>query len=235
MGKKIKGETVLMTMLCRDSAGCAHIENLALARGIFSDVKGGVGCSKPFIKPLVVPRRKGDLNLAKFQFRGYGLEGLAEGRTTMSSPSELVQAARANQSCVPLFKAGCLLAALLSWHPAAAETLQEALANAYLINPALNAQRAALRATDEQVAIAYSGLRPTITAGANTAFQNVDNEVSHARTGIGAAAATIAGGRISHRHKPPTRLGRDADPTHFYGFSKPQPHARGQGDRAGRS
>jgi outer membrane protein len=112
----------------------------------------------------------------------------------MSSPSEPVQAARAKQSCAPLFMAGCLVAALLSWHPAAAETLQEALANAYLINPALNAQRAALRATDEQVAIAYSGMRPTITAGGNTGFNNVDNEVSHARTRIGAAAATIGAG-----------------------------------------
>ena len=34
--------------------------------------------------------------------------------------------------------------------PAAAETLVEALSNAYLINPVLNAERANLRATDEQ-------------------------------------------------------------------------------------
>ena len=38
--------------------------------------------------------------------------------------------------------------------PAAAETLVEALSNAYLINPVLNAERANLRATDEQVAVA---------------------------------------------------------------------------------
>ena len=42
---------------------------------------------------------------------------------------------------------------------AQAETLVEALSNAYLINPVLNAERANLRATDEQVAVAKSGLR----------------------------------------------------------------------------
>ena len=44
--------------------------------------------------------------------------------------------------------------------PVSAETLDEALANAYLINPALNSERARLRATDEQVAIAKSGYAP---------------------------------------------------------------------------
>jgi hypothetical protein len=42
---------------------------------------------------------------------------------------------------------------------AQAETLVEALSNAYLINPVLNAERANLRATDEQLAVAKSGLR----------------------------------------------------------------------------
>ena len=44
--------------------------------------------------------------------------------------------------------------------PANAETLEEALADAYLINPVLNAERARLRATDEQVALAKSGYAP---------------------------------------------------------------------------
>ena len=42
--------------------------------------------------------------------------------------------------------------------PAHAETLEQALSDAYLINPVLNAERARLRATDEQVAVAKSGL-----------------------------------------------------------------------------
>ena len=62
--------------------------------------------------------------------------------------------------------------------PASAETIEQALADAYLINPVLNAERARLRATDEQVALAKSGLRPFISASGDTAFQHTDNEVS---------------------------------------------------------
>ena len=59
----------------------------------------------------------------------------------------------------------CLaMGAIFCAHPVAAETLQEALSNAYLINPVLNSERARLRATDEQVAVAKSGLRPNISA-----------------------------------------------------------------------
>ena len=56
--------------------------------------------------------------------------------------------------------------------PARAETIEEALADAYLINPVLNAERARLRAIDEEVAFAKSGLRPFIFGTADTAFQN---------------------------------------------------------------
>jgi outer membrane protein len=45
---------------------------------------------------------------------------------------------------------------------APADTLPGALAQAYSCNPVINAQRAALRATDEGVGIALSGYRPTI-------------------------------------------------------------------------
>jgi outer membrane protein len=45
-----------------------------------------------------------------------------------------------------------------------AQTLEEALRQAYENNPTLNAQRAALRAIDENVPRALSGYRPTITA-----------------------------------------------------------------------
>ena len=58
----------------------------------------------------------------------------------------------------------CLIAWLLLLPPqASAETLFEALENAYIINPAINAERARLRATDEDVARAMSGFRPTIS------------------------------------------------------------------------
>ncbi|HEY4545480.1 MAG TPA: TolC family outer membrane protein [Pedomonas sp.] len=50
--------------------------------------------------------------------------------------------------------------------PASAETLTEALAKAYTSNPDLAAQRAALRAVDEDVAAAVSGYRPNISGQA---------------------------------------------------------------------
>jgi outer membrane protein len=71
-----------------------------------------------------------------------------------------------------------ILGTLLSARPAAAETLNEALANAYLINPILNSERAKLRATDEQVSVAISGLRPFISASGDAAFQNTDSNVA---------------------------------------------------------
>ncbi len=62
--------------------------------------------------------------------------------------------------------------------PAHAETLEQALSDAYLINPVLNAERARLRATDEQVAVAKSGLRPFISTSGDYAFMNTDNDVA---------------------------------------------------------
>jgi TolC family type I secretion outer membrane protein len=49
-------------------------------------------------------------------------------------------------------------------------TLEQALAAAYETNTQLQAQRAALRATDEDVATAVSGWRPTVTANANYGY-----------------------------------------------------------------
>ena len=51
------------------------------------------------------------------------------------------------------------------------------MSNAYLINPVLNSERARLRATDEQVAVAKSGLRPTISATGDAAFQNQETDI----------------------------------------------------------
>lgn len=50
---------------------------------------------------------------------------------------------------------------------ARAESLNEALAAAYEYNPQLDAERARLRATDEEVTRARSGFRPVITGGAD--------------------------------------------------------------------
>ena len=78
--------------------------------------------------------------------------------------------------------------------PASAETLQDALSDAYLINPVLNAERARLRAIDEQVALAQSGFRPNISATADTAFQHVDNNVSNPTNPLSSAFAISSAG-----------------------------------------
>ena len=58
---------------------------------------------------------------------------------------------------LPIIAMGVLLCS-----PARAETVFEALAEAYRSNPDLQAQRAYLRSIDENVAIAKSGYRPSI-------------------------------------------------------------------------
>ncbi|ODR97017.1 hypothetical protein AUC69_12875 [Methyloceanibacter superfactus] len=75
-----------------------------------------------------------------------------------------------------------MLAAMLLGAPAQAETLEQALADAYLVNPVLNAERARLRAIDEQVALAKSGLRPNIGGSADTNYVNQNSD----RGGLGA-------------------------------------------------
>jgi len=57
---------------------------------------------------------------------------------------------------------------------ATADTLEWALVQAYQNNPALNAQRAALRAIDENVPQALSGYRPTLSATANAGYNSVN-------------------------------------------------------------
>jgi outer membrane protein len=92
-----------------------------------------------------------------------------------------------------------LLVLAMGGSPVAAETLNEALANAYLINPTLAAERARLRATDEQVALAKSGLRPTIAATGDTGFENVENQIS---TPSGAAGTPAAGASLGQELFP---------------------------------
>ena len=58
--------------------------------------------------------------------------------------------------------------------PTLAETLNESLASAYRYNPQLDAERARLRATDENVPIARSGYRPQISANADVNWLNTN-------------------------------------------------------------
>jgi outer membrane protein len=60
--------------------------------------------------------------------------------------------------------------------PASAESLYDAMAAAYNSNPALAAERARLRATDEGVAQAKAGWRPTITATGTVGTVETDTD-----------------------------------------------------------
>ena len=58
--------------------------------------------------------------------------------------------------------------------PAAAETIEQALARAYANNPQLNAQRAIVRQSDEGVPQALSGYRPNVSANASVGREYTD-------------------------------------------------------------
>ena len=84
-----------------------------------------------------------------------------------------------------------------------AETLKQALTAAYKFNPRLDAERARLRATDEEVPRALSGYRPQIFGSADVGYQR-----TRARTDVGTE------GRESH----PRGYGVDLSQPIFRGF-----------------
>jgi outer membrane protein len=70
--------------------------------------------------------------------------------------------------------AAVLLLACAGPMPALAETIEGALIRAYQDNPQLNAQRAQVRSTDENVPQALSGYRPKVALTANAGIQYTD-------------------------------------------------------------
>lgn len=82
---------------------------------------------------------------------------------------------------------GVCLAAIISVtcdpSPASGETLQDAIASAYKYNPQLDAERARLRALDEEVARANSGYRPRISASADAGYRNVETKPTSTSAG----------------------------------------------------
>jgi outer membrane protein len=99
--------------------------------------------------------------------------------------------------CSALLHATALAALLASASPTAyAETLEEALALAYATNPTLNARRASLRATDENVPQAASGWRPTVRLSGAFGRRDVeidlnDRQVTNETRNPGSAAVTV--------------------------------------------
>ena len=76
-----------------------------------------------------------------------------------------------------------ILLATTAW-PLHAETLNEALATAYATNPGLDAQRAALRSTDELVPQALSGWRPTVQVVGRAGYEQSDSNRLVARQNL---------------------------------------------------
>lgn len=63
------------------------------------------------------------------------------------------------------------------------ETLKQALASAYKFNPRLDAERARLRATDEEVPRAQSGYKPVITGSADIGYERTNTKPPSAADG----------------------------------------------------
>ena len=73
-----------------------------------------------------------------------------------------------------------------------AETLKEALTAAYLFNPTLKSARAQLRATDNQVSLAKSGYRPTISAQFQYGYEDIRTKIQETAAGsIPVCAGTV--------------------------------------------
>lgn len=106
-----------------------------------------------------------------------------------------------------------ILAGTASWillaaaSAASAETLDGALAKAYGINPTLNAQRASVRVTDENVPRAQALGRPRVNATADVGIQYTDS------------STPTAGGRTNTTQGPsyPRGVGLQIDQTLFNG------------------
>ena len=107
-----------------------------------------------------------------------------------------------------------LITAMLSLHggPAAAQTLEQALALAYRNNPTLLARRAQLRASDEEVSLARAGWHPTIQLeadagvaavkttierGESTAETTTKRDGSTAGAALSVVGHLYQGGRVS--------------------------------------
>lgn len=74
--------------------------------------------------------------------------------------------------------AAVLLMAYMGPMPALADTIEAALVRAYQNNPQLNAQRAQVRSTDENVPQALSGYRPKVAVTASAGYQYTDTNTT---------------------------------------------------------
>jgi outer membrane protein len=107
--------------------------------------------------------------------------------------------------------ASALLIALMGPVPALADTIEAALVRAYQTNPQLNAQRAQVRVTDENIPQALSGYRPKVAVTASAGVQYTDT-LSTAGGNNGSFVRTI-----THGTNAPRSAGVTATQTLFNG------------------
>src|ERR1700754_4888528 len=105
-----------------------------------------------------------------------------------------------------------LLMAFAGPAPALAETIEAALVRAYQNNPQLNAQRALVRFTDENVPQALSGYRPKVALTASAGYQYTDTLSTQGGTPNQIARTDIAGAN------PPRAAGLTVTQTLFNGY-----------------
>src|SRR6201994_4335394 len=111
--------------------------------------------------------------------------------------------------------AGAAAAALLMVFagpaPALADTIEAALVRAYQNNPQLNAQRAQVRSTDENVPQALSGYRPKVAVTASAGYQYTDT----LSTSGGSPTQIVR--TETHGANPPRSVGMTVTQTLFNG------------------
>src|SRR5215813_1994671 len=95
--------------------------------------------------------------------------------------------------------------------PAIADTIEAALVRAYQNNPQLNAQRAQVRSTDENVPQALSGYRPKVALTASAGYQYTDT-LSSSGGGPNQIVRTE-----THGANPPRSVGMTVTQTLFNG------------------
>jgi outer membrane protein len=96
--------------------------------------------------------------------------------------------------------AAVLLVAYMGLAPALGDTIEAALVRAYQNNPQLNAQRAIVRSTDENVPQALSGYRPKVAVTASAGYQYTDAQSTAFGSSVdfhGAQTTASAGGTVS--------------------------------------
>jgi outer membrane protein len=107
--------------------------------------------------------------------------------------------------------AAVLLLACMGPTAALADTIEAALVRAYQNNPQLNAQRASVRSTDENVPQALSGYRPRVAVTGSAGYQYTDT-----LTTAGGTPTTIVRTGI-HGANSPRSIGATATQTLFNG------------------